>query len=89
MKRTDKPVTPEAIEDIMKIVMDGNELDIDYIMNQKYNHSRAEYIGYLVQKYFWENKYIATEKEMAQQHLKEYVPGQVSMFQKDEEEREV
>lgn len=85
MKRTDKEVTPEVIEDIMKIVMDGNELDIEYIQKQKFNHSRAEYIGYQVQKYLWENKYIATEKEVQQMHLQIYNPNE--QVQMDLEER--
>lgn len=85
MKRTNKEVTPKTIEEIMQIVMDGNNLDIEYIEKEKFNHSRAEYIGYQVQKYLWTNKYIATEKEMAQMHLQEYVPGE--QIEISEEER--
>lgn len=69
---TDKKVTEEDIKSIIKIVMDGNNMPIDIIEQSHYNKSRAEFIGFQIQKYLYTNNFLKTVSE------NEYNSGQVS-----------
>lgn len=69
MARTDKPVTEKDIEAIIKLIMDGNNMPIDIIQESKYNMSRAEFIGYYIQKYCWENHLIEMREPTSQMQI--------------------